>query len=72
MDSILHEQPISVVPVFDGWIRDLGFNPLLDKYNRLVYWSDDKKLLSKIDVIGWNSLKKIYLLFLLLRKLINK
>ena len=27
--------------------------------NWLVSWSDDKELLSRADVIGWNSLKKI-------------
>ena len=28
------------------------------KKNRLLHWFDDKKLLLKTDVIGWNSLKK--------------
>ena len=36
----------------------MGFNPCLHKKTDLVSWSDDKKLLSKVDAIGWNSLKK--------------
>ena len=35
----------------DGWIRELRFSLWLYK-KLLVYWSDDKKLLSRMDVIG--------------------
>ena len=43
--------------VSDGCIRDLRFNPRLHQ-NWLVSWSDNKKLLSGADAIGWNSLSK--------------
>ena len=49
---------MSTGKVFNSWIRNLGFNPCLHKKTDLVSWSDDKKLLSKVDAIGWNSLKK--------------
>ena len=44
--------------VSDDWIRDLGFNPCLHQkpIGILIWW---KKVSSKADAIGWNSLKKI-------------
>ena len=43
-----------------SYIRDLRFNPAYTK-NWLESWSDIKELLSGIDVISWNSLKKFIL-----------
>ena len=36
--------------VSDGWIKDLGFDPPTYTKNQLMFWSDDKKLLSETDV----------------------
>ena len=47
----------SIRKVSDGWIRDWGSIPVYTK-NWSVSWSDDKKLLSGIDAIGWSSIKK--------------
>ena len=43
--------------IFGSCIRDLGFNIHLHQ-NWLVFWFDNKVLLSKTDVGSWNSQKK--------------
>ena len=57
---------IDKVSIFDGWIRDLGINPAYTK-NRYVSWFDNKKLLSRVNAIHWNPLKKKKWLVILIK-----
>ena len=53
--------PVNLIDkVFEICIKDLKFNPTYTK-NLLMSLSGDRELLSGTDVIGWNSLKKIYI-----------
>lgn len=57
----------STEKVFDGWIRNLGFNPAYTK-TRLVFWFNDNELSLGEDIIGKNSFlkKKVHFYYILL------